>query len=516
MKKGEKCYIKIDFGGIKMRYLIILRGIPSSGKTTFIKENGLGPFTLSSDDYRLKLSAPIPSLETYNLVINQSVNNHAFKNLYADLEYRMQHGEFTIVDSTHTTKKSFEKYKTLCKKYFFRMFVLEFDTDAETCIERDKHRGFRKVGEDVIKKMAEQMKEKLPNSLNVITKDEFFDIMQHKYDILDFNKYERVHVIGDIHGCFNALREFIDKHVNIEKDALVFVGDYFDRGVENFHTFNYIYNNLDKDNFYLLIGNHDRRIMKYLREEDVSNTQFYKNTLKQLQANNITDKMLRKFCSKLITCAYFTYDNKNYIVSHAGINQPWVNIFLSDDYYIQGIGDYSDMEKVCEEFKNNTDDRTIQIFGHRNNNDVPIKINNKCYNVCGFPEYGGKLKAVTISTDGIEEHYIQNNIFNKEFYYEAINKYPDRFEINDIPMLIGAFRHSEWVKETGFEGISSFQFTEDAFYEGHWNSIINHARGLFINIRTNKIVARSYDKFFLLDQYDYCTLDKFESPRGKR
>lgn len=43
-------------------------------------------------------------------------------------------------------------------------------------------------------------------------------------------------------------------------------------------------------------------------------------------------------------------------------------------------------------------------------------------------------------------------------------------------------------------------------------NIVNKARGLFINTKTNKIVARSYDKFFLLGQYDYCTLDKFTPP----
>ena len=41
-----------------MRYLGLLRGLPSSGKTEFIKEHNLEQFTLSSDDYRLKLASP--------------------------------------------------------------------------------------------------------------------------------------------------------------------------------------------------------------------------------------------------------------------------------------------------------------------------------------------------------------------------------------------------------------------------------------------------------------------------
>lgn len=37
-------------------------------------------------------------------------------------------------------------------------------------------------------------------------------------------------------------------------------------------------------------------------------------------------------------------------------------------------------------------------------------------------------------------------------------------------------------------------------------------RGLFINTHTNKIVARSYDKFFNLGQHECSTIDKFEAP----
>ena len=32
-----------------MRYLVFLRGIPGSGKSTFVKEEGLEPYTISSD-----------------------------------------------------------------------------------------------------------------------------------------------------------------------------------------------------------------------------------------------------------------------------------------------------------------------------------------------------------------------------------------------------------------------------------------------------------------------------------
>ena len=41
-----------------MRRLVLLRGIPGAGKSTWVKKNGLEKFTLSSDNIRLMLHSP--------------------------------------------------------------------------------------------------------------------------------------------------------------------------------------------------------------------------------------------------------------------------------------------------------------------------------------------------------------------------------------------------------------------------------------------------------------------------
>ena len=40
-----------------MRTLILLRGAPGCGKSTFIERNNLKPYTLSADDIRLQYSS---------------------------------------------------------------------------------------------------------------------------------------------------------------------------------------------------------------------------------------------------------------------------------------------------------------------------------------------------------------------------------------------------------------------------------------------------------------------------
>jgi tRNA splicing ligase len=158
----------------------------------------------------------------------------------------------------------------------------------------------------------------------------------------------------------------------------------------------------------------------------------------------------------------------------------------------------------------------IQIFGHRNNNDVPIKINDMCYNVCGFPEYGGTLKALKMykyeNTIAMEEIYEYNKVFSKEGLYHAMSKYPNRFPIDSVETMVGAMRHSKYINEHEFGHISSFNFTKGAFYDDIWDGTTTKSRGLFINTHTNKIVARSYNKFFNLGQHECSTIDKFEAP----
>ena len=492
-----------------MRYLGLLRGLPGSSKSTFIADKHLESYTLSSDDYRLKLGSPTIAMSGM-LAINQQVSGQAWKNLNRDLEYRMSNGEFTIIDATNISAKEVSKYRALCKKYFYRLFIVDFtDVPVFNCIARDKHRGWKSVGADVINRMNTKLNSaEISKSIKIIKPLEFNSYVSSLYKKIDLNNYNSIHVIGDIHGCYKVLKERMDS-VDLEKDAVIFVGDYFDRGIQNAEVFKYMDSIKDLPNVFMCIGNHEQRILKYLRGEDVSNTQFYNNTLVQLMKDGITDKMIKSFCRSLITCAYFTFNDENYIVSHGGLSAPWVFATIPDSIYIHGVGKYEDMQNVCDTYSAGTS--TIQIFGHRNNEDVPIKINDVCYNVCGFPEYGGELKSVQITRQGIKCSGNTNDIINDDLRCKAIEKYPNRFKIN-VPVAIKLFRHSKFIRENKFGNISSFNFTKDAFYDGVWNGATVKARGLFINTTTNDIVARSYDKFFLLNQHECSTIDNFEFP----
>lgn len=62
-------------------------------------------------------------------------------------------------------------------------------------------------------------------------------------------------------------------------------------------------------------------------------------------------------------------------------------------------------------------------------------------------------------------------------------------------------RNNEYVREKALCGnVHSFNYSNKAFFEGVWNSATVRSRGLFVDVETEKVVARSFDKFFAVGE----------------
>ena len=77
-------------------------------------------------------------------------------------------------------------------------------------------------------------------------------------------------------------------------------------------------------------------------------------------------------------------------------------------------------------------------------------------------------------------------------------------EKKDVMTTVGdailAMRESKYIQEKRFGNISSFNFTKDAFYNKAWDDQTTKARGLYINVPRQCVVARAYDKFFSVEE----------------
>ena len=104
-----------------MRTLLLLRGAPGSGKSTWIEENNLQNYTLEADKFRQLTSNPVLGLNG-DLHITQDNDRLAWDLLFQALESRMQRGDFTIVDATHSSQAMFNKYRGLIEKYRYKVY----------------------------------------------------------------------------------------------------------------------------------------------------------------------------------------------------------------------------------------------------------------------------------------------------------------------------------------------------------------------------------------------------------
>lgn len=87
------------------------------------------------------------------------------------------------------------------------------------------------------------------------------------------------------------------------------------------------------------------------------------------------------------------------------------------------------------------------------------------------------------------------------------------FDRGNMKNYIKALRENPYVKEKELgNNISSFNFTRKAFKKNIWDDQTIRARGLFIDIENQEIIARSFDKFFAGDEQGSKTFKGFTYP----
>ena len=63
-----------------------------------------------------------------------------------------------------------------------------------------------------------------------------------------------------------------------------------------------------------------------------------------------------------------------------------------------------------------------------------------------------------------------------------------------------ALRRNKYIQEKKFGNISSFNYTDKAFYDRVWDAQTTKARGLYLDTMKGKVTARAYDKFFNINE----------------
>ncbi|WRW34115.1 RNA ligase [Staphylococcus phage CF1] len=510
-----------------MKQLVLMRGAPGAGKSTFIKENGLEPYTISPDKLRQMHTSPVYNEQGIK-VISQKHDNQVWDNLMETLEERMINGDFTVIDATHSTGKLIKKYETLARKYRYRTYVVTIKQDLDTLIERNNQREeLKKVPEDVVYNIYERLQhEHIPSYATEIKPNELMNEIKWDKDFLDTDSYDKIHVIGDIHSCFTAINQFASyqKIIDNPNELFIFVGDYFDRGLETKEMFDYLELIYKQPNVVLLEGNHEKHLRRYafLDEDkyislnnalDNSNTTdetFFDTaielfhargfipTLKEFLNYGISQKRVRRIVHSLQQMLYFNYKGQYYMINHGGILPNMLDDInlVSTHQIINGVGGY---EYQIDEQWDGSD--TIQIHGHRNLYREPLDVTKQSINLEGRVEKGGFLRTVTINSDNtLTPHEIKNEVFNSKFLLN--NDYTKDIDPNlTVEEYLRLAKEDKYIKVIPqYDNVVSVNFTKRAFKRKHWNQLSVTARGLFIDESTNEIVGRGYNKFFNINE----------------
>lgn len=485
-----------------MRTLVLLRGAPGCGKSTWIREHGLQNYAISADELRKMHASPTLQPDG-SIAIPQNNDKAVWATLFQILENRMERGDFTVIDACNSKTAEMTRYRDLAHQYRYRIYCVDFTgIPMDEAKRRNKLREPLKwVPDEYIERVYSRFEtQQIPSGITRVAPEEFEDTVYTKP--FDMSQYKRIVHIGDIHGCYDKLMEALPN--GIEDDTgYIFLGDYCDRGPDSAKVIEFLLSIYKKPNVCLLEGNHERHLWAWANDKVSRSKEFKYKTRPQLERAGIQKKDVRELYRRMRQCSWYKFHGRHVLCTHAGLSDFSLLgrlDFVASYQMLYGVGQYEDIETCAKSF-DNMFEYTCQIFGHRNKaGEMLTKMGVTGVCLEGGVERGGELRTATL--------YIKEYGFHTMEFDCYPNPLPDQPQVDTVPSeenvlihdLVGKMRESKLIQEKRFGHISSFNFTRKAFSDKKWNDLTTKARGLFIDTINNKIVARGYDKFFAIGE----------------
>ncbi len=416
-----------------MRYLLLTRGMPLCGKTTWIQEYNLQNYTLSQDIFRNLTQSPMFD-DNGNIVINNKNDKIAHQMLFIALETRMLRGDFVIIEDNHISKSYFSNYKEMAKIYAYKIIIVDFSlVPFDVIVDRNKQKLNNNIyySVDELQNMYKELQNStIPIKCDIISPDEITKLL----DITPFNLngYKVIHHIGDIQGSYSVLTKYLGK---IRDDEFyIFLGDYIDRGFQNYEVLKFLLTIMDKKNVCLIEGNHEKRLWEWANNRSIDSKEFRLNTQIELEQKGFSKNDAKRFYNKLIPYFFYKFHDKMVICTHGGLsNMPTYPILLSASQSIHGVGSYVNVDTIAKAFAKNTPNNFYQFFGHRNKAELPICLFEKNFIMESKVEFGGYLRAVQLNQHGFIDKSIKNTLFVSKQEKDAkkeLQKFIDFIEKN--------------------------------------------------------------------------------------
>jgi len=235
-----------------------------------------------------------------------------------------------------------------------------------------------------------------------------------------------VAVIGDVHGCYNTLKQLVDKIKNKYSDIKIFcVGDLVDRGNYSFEVIEFVI--AEKINFTL--GNHDYMFYSNMREPFSLMAKSWSYNGAETTLTSYKDKLNQMDRHlDLINIAPLFYNLDDCFISHAGISKSIkdklpIN-FLTNDAKLKAIlsNDLFDQNSIIWARGDLLNISKLQVVGHTHRKEVFFdKDANAIY--IDTTAYGNnKLSAAIIENNVLVEVIDQKSCIddvNRNWIYQS-------------------------------------------------------------------------------------------------
>lgn len=486
-----------------MRTLMLMRGAPGCGKSTWIERNGLSDYALSSDKIRSMFASPVLNAQG-KPVISQQNDKIVWETLFSILERRMQRGDFTVIDACNSKTREMTRYQELAHQYRYRVFCLDMtDIPIDEALRRNAQRSpIKVVPQDYIEKVYSRFRtQSIPSGIKRVTVDDWKQMFVSPFDL---SAYDRVVHIGDIHGCYSVLQKAFGENPEDgidDRTSYIFCGDYADRGPDSPKVLQFLMKISERPNVCFVEGNHEAHLWAWANGKQTVSCEFNFKTAPQLVAAGISAEEVRKFYRRIRQCSYYTYRGRTVLCTHGGLSD-FSTLgrldFVPAHQMIHGVGAYEQMEDCVASYEA-SNPIAYQVFGHRNVSELPTQVSEHCFCLEGAVERGGELRTLILSDSGWQAVSYPSDVHPAAPKNQEVHSVVSS-EKDVIEDLVAQMRQSSLIREKAVGHISSFNFTKTAFIDKRWNSLTLRARGLYIDTENMKIVARGYEKFFAVNE----------------
>lgn len=480
--------------------LILLVGLQGCGKTTYAKEymkkNSTLDFILISQD-----------------VLGKKEHLFTFKDA-------VQNKRNIIVDRINHTQEQRDRYLFFAKKNGYSTTIINLNLEVKTCIlrvlKRRDHPTFNPASyAEASKSFLRIIREYEPP---VSAESDFF-IDETGFDpyCLDLsNRFSNFIIIGDIHGCFDELKQLLSlkavkEELESKNTAIVCIGDLVDKGPKSKEVLDWFFelkNNYG--NCFSVRGNHEYKLQRYLRGNDIEISHGLEDTIKQcrldLKIKDYDKKYAEFLLQELDSLPFMIKISNNSYVTHAGVHpfkhplrQPKEFMLFARTYNpithsFNTIGD-------APWFKLYDEDKPTIYFGHQYFENFQVKKN--VFSLDGYCVYGNELRGAIIKKNSHSEIYSQKLVSVKA------NK---QYHINEGQSNFNFLKHYDDLTNKGYlkksvkNNLVLYNYSQKTIYEKFWNTSTMQARGLVFDSTTQELIARPFGKFFNINENELSQL----------